>query len=267
MIFFGRINLENKLNKRGNVDFFEKTSNKLDTLTRNELKIYNYILDNMESMHTKTVRAIAKECFVSTSTILRLVRKIGFEGYNEMIIIIKYTLNLATVNTTTITEKKVKYKEEYAKNILESIRVLDDQQLIEVTKKISKANKLYIFSRGLIRSYGSYIEFLFELSGVDTYFASNSYFRKFYANNVHEDDFVIVIDYHGEDQELINIISKVKSNNCQNILTITQANNNVMQNLSAFNFYYFSDETMKNGFDVTSNVSVMAILELINHNL
>lgn len=249
------------------MDFFDRTSSRIDTLTKNELKIYNYILDNMESMHKKTVRAIAKECFVSTSTILRLVRKIGFEGYNEMIIIIKYTLNLQATNTTTITEKKVKYKEEYAKNILESIRVIDDKLLIEVAEKINASNKLYIFSRGLMKSYGTHIEFLFELSGVDTYFANSSYFRKFYASNITADDFVIVIDYHGDDQELINIITKCKSNNCKNILTITQANNNIMQNLSSYNFYYFSDETMKNGFDITSNVSVMAILELLNHNL
>ncbi len=249
------------------MDFFEITSSKIEALTKNELKIYNHILDNMETMHSKTVRAIAKECYVSTSTILRLVKKIGFEGYNEMIIIIKYTLNLPKVNATTITEKKVKYKEEYAKNIIESIRVLDDKQLIEVTEKINQAEKLYIFSRGLMKAYGSYVEFLFELSGVNTYFASDSNFRKFYAQNVTANDFVIVIDYHGDDQELINIISKVKSNNCKDILTITQANNNVMQNLSDYNFYYFSDATMKNGFDITSNVSVMAILELIVHNL
>ncbi|WOO86555.1 MurR/RpiR family transcriptional regulator [Mollicutes bacterium LVI A0039] len=249
------------------MDFFERTGSRIDTLTKNELKIYNYILDNLESMHSKTVRAMAKECYVSTSTILRLVRKLGFEGYNEMIIIIKYTLNLETVSTTTITEKKVKYKEEYAKNILESIRVLDDRQLIEVTEHIKAADNLYIFSRGLIKSYGSYIEFLFELNGVDTYFASNSYYRRFYASRIQENDFVIVIDYHGDDQELINIITKSKSNNCKNILTITQANNNIMQNLSNYNLYYFSDDTVKNGFDITSNVSVMAILELIIHNL
>lgn len=249
------------------MDFFEITGSKIESLTKNELKIYNYILDNMESMHSKTVRAIAKECYVSTSTILRLVRKIGFEGYNEMIIIIKYTLNLEVTNETTITEKRIKYKEEYAKNILESIRVIDDSQLIEVVEQINNANNLYIFSRGLMKSYGTYIEFLFAISGVDTYFASNSYFRKFYAQSIAENDFVIVIDYHGDDQELINIITKSKAHNCRNILTITQANNNVMQNLSKYNIYYFSDETIKNGFDITSNVSVMAILELIVHNL
>lgn len=249
------------------MDFFERTSSKIELLTKNELKIYNYILDNMEDMHNKTVRAMAKESFVSTSTILRLVRKIGFEGYNEMIIIIKYTLNTQVTSETTITEKEVRYKEEYAKNIMESIRVLDDKQLIEVTNKIKCCEKLFVFSRGLMKSYGSYIEFLLELNEVDTYFASNSYYRKFYSSKVTDRDFVIVIDYHGDDQELINIITKSKSNGCNDILTITQANNNVMQNLSNYNFYYFSDETIKNGFDITSNVSVMAILELIIHNL
>lgn len=249
------------------MDFFERTASKIETLTKNELKIYNYILDNMEMMHNKTVRAIAKECYVSTSTILRLVKKIGFEGYNEMIIIIKYTLNTKVTSKTTITEKKVQYKEEYAKNIIESIRVIDDKQLLEATSKINSADKLYIFSRSLMKSYSSYIEFLFQISGVETHFASGSYLREFYSSKIKPNDFIIVIDYHGEDKELVNVISKAKYNNCNNILTITQANNNVMQNLSSYNFYYFSDETVKNGFDITSNVSVMAILEILIHNL
>ncbi len=249
------------------MDFFERTSGKIDSLTKSELKIYNYILDNLDTMHSKTVRAMARECFVSTSTILRLVRKIGFEGYNEMIIIIKYTLNMKSMDTTTITEKKAKYKEEYAKNILESIRVIDDSVILEITEKINNCEKLYIFSRGLMKSYGTNIEFLFELSGINTYFASNSYDRKFYAESITDKDFVIAIDYRGDDQELINIITKSKAHNCQNNLTITQANNNVMQNLSNYNLYYFSDETFKSGFDITSNISVMAILEIIIHNL
>ncbi len=249
------------------MDFFERTNTKLDTLTKSELKIYNYILDNMEVMHNKTVRAIARECFVSTSTILRLAHKLGFDGYNEMIIIIKYTLNMKVVSTTTITEKKVKYKEEYAKNILESIRVLDDDNLKAIASKIKASKKLYIFSRGLIKSYIANIDFLFEIKGIDTYFASNSYYRKFYSENITDEDFVIIIDYKGDDQELIKIITKSKLHNCNNILTITQANNNVMQNLSKYNMYYFADEIIENGFDVTSSISVMAILEIIIHNL
>ncbi len=249
------------------MDFYEITSKKIDGLNKNELKLYNFILDNIDTMHSKTVRSFAKECFVSTSTILRFVKKIGFEGYNEMIIVIKYTLSIEVPTKTTITEKKVKYKEEYAKNILESIRVLDDEKIYEVTEEIKEADKLYIFSRGLIKTYGSYVEFLFELNGIDTYFADESYYRKYYSSIISENDFVIVIDYHGDDQELLDVINISKKNNCKNILSITQANNNIMQNLSKYNLYYFTDETHINGFDITSNVSVMAILELLVHNL
>ncbi len=249
------------------MDFFERTSDKIDTLTKSELKIYNYILDNLELIHTKTVRVLAKECYVSTSTILRLVKKIGFDGYNEMVIIIKNTLNAQEQSMTTITEKKVKYKEEYAKNVLESIRVLDDKQLITVTEKIKECDNLYIFSRGLVNAYSSYIEFLFEINNIKVHFASNGYYRKFYTAKIKTNDFIIIVDYHGDDKELINTIITSKAKSCENILTITQANNNVMQNLSKYNFYYFSDETIRNGFDITSNISVMAILELIIHNL
>lgn len=249
------------------MDFFEITGPNLDELTRSEMKIYNYILEHIGIMHTKTVRAIARECYVSTSTILRLVKKIGFEGYNEMIVVIKFTLNTKQMNLTTITKDQIQYKEEYAKNILETIRVMDNDVTLELVNRIRNCNTLYVFTRGLLKSYGTYIEFLFELKGVDTYFPNNSYFRSFYKTKITSEDVVMIIDYQGDDEELISVITKAKAVNCQNIITITQANNNVMQNLSDYNLYYFSDESVVNGFDITSNISVMAILELLVHNL
>lgn len=251
----------------GIMDFYEISMKHLDELTKSEMKIYQYILDNITTIHSKTVRAIARECYVSTSTILRLVKKLGFEGYNEMTLIIKFTLSNKQQSSTVISEKKHKYKDEYSKNISETIRVIDEENIAEVCSKINNSKRLFIFSRGSIKAHASYFEFLFKLKGIDVYYPDSSVARNLYVNDVHEYDVAVFVDYNGNDEHLLGLLSKVKANSCNNIVSITQANNNLMQNMSNFNFYYFSDEVLINGFDATSNISVYAILEIIFHNL
>lgn len=249
------------------MDFYEISMKHLDELTKSEMKIYQYILDNITTIHSKTVRAIARECYVSTSTILRLVKKLGFEGYNEMTLIIKFTLSAEQKTSTVISENKPKYKDEYSKNISETIRVIDEASITDVCNKINSSKRLFIFSRGSNKSHSSYFEFLFKLKGIDVFYPASSDARNLYINDVHTDDVSIFIDYNGSDEHLLGLLSKVKANSCNNIVSITQANNNLMQNMSHYNFYYFSDEVLINGFDATSNISVYAILEIIFHNL
>lgn len=249
------------------MDFYEISMKHVEKLTKSEMKIYQYILDNIDKMSDKTVRSIAHECFVSTSTILRLVKKIGFDGFNEMNIVIKFTLNQQLETSTVITEGQINYKQEYLKNIIETIRVIDDEVVTQLATRIKKSRRLYIFSRGSTKSYSNYFEFLFKLKGIDTYFPANSDSRKLFSEDVKADDIVIFIDYQGSDEHLLAIITKIKAKKYNNIISITQANNNIMQNLSDYNLYYFSDEVKINGFDATSNISVIAILETIFHNI
>ncbi len=249
------------------MDFYEVVKTKIDLLSNNEMKIYEYIVDNFSRIHKQTIREVAKNCYVSTSTIIRVVKKIGFTSYSEMIVIIKYTNNQSKMYSTTISANKFDYREEYMKNIMETIRVMDQEQISLVVDLLLNTNKLYIYSRGLTKSFASYLEFLFKVKNVEVIFPTNSVYRKFYMNKITNNDTILLIDYHGNDQELIDCLNQVKSKTDAYSISITQANNNVLQNLSDINFYYFSDELTEQGIDITSNISVIAILEIIIYNL
>ena len=53
-------------------------------LTEIELKVLNYMIDNIEDLNKMGVRGIAKNNFTSTSTIMRLAKKLGYSGFLEM---------------------------------------------------------------------------------------------------------------------------------------------------------------------------------------
>ncbi len=249
------------------MDFYEIIKKNLDSLNKNEMQIYEYIIDNFKTIHQQTIREVAKNCYVSTSTIIRFVKKIGFSSFSEMVVVIKYTNNQLSIDKTTVSANKEKYREEYIKNITESIRVMDQDHINMVVELISNSDKVYIYTRGLTKAFANYIEFLFKIKNVEVVFPTNSVLRSFYIDKITSQDVMLAIDYHGDDVELINYLNIVKSKTDAYSVSITQANNNVIQNLSDINFYYFSDEIIEHNIDITSNISVIAILEMIIYNL
>lgn len=47
------------------------------------------------------------------------------------------------------------------------------------------------------------------------------------------------------------------------LISITGADNNIIQNMSDINLYIFTDEIEMNNLDITSRISTIAIMELI----
>jgi DNA-binding MarR family transcriptional regulator len=61
----------------------EKTTGQLPPLTAAEYNIYHYILENYEEVRHMSIRELSKSVYSSTSTILRFVKKFGYDGYTE----------------------------------------------------------------------------------------------------------------------------------------------------------------------------------------
>ena len=67
------------------MDFYEKTSTAVTKLTTGEQEIFNYVIKNLHVVKNLSIRQLAEKCFVSTTTLFRFVKKLGYEGYNEFI--------------------------------------------------------------------------------------------------------------------------------------------------------------------------------------
>lgn len=79
-----------------------------------------------------------------------------------------------------------------------------------------------------------------------------------------KDDLVFILTYGGHDIELIQTAQKLKSRNeTPMLISITGADNNIIQNMSDINLYIFTDEIEMNNLDITSRISTIAIMELI----
>ena len=53
-------------------------------LTENERMVLDYLMENLDTALSQGVRAIARNNYTSTSTIMRLAKKLGYSGFVDM---------------------------------------------------------------------------------------------------------------------------------------------------------------------------------------
>ncbi len=69
--------------------FIDEDINKLK-LTNQELKVYHYITQHMDTIGKLTAKEIAEECFCTTTTVNRFCKKYGVSGFSDFSAIIDY---------------------------------------------------------------------------------------------------------------------------------------------------------------------------------
>lgn len=247
------------------MDFYEIVNSHLAELTKNERVLFDYVISNLNVIKNKSIREVSEECFVSTTTFLRFVRKIGFSGYSEFSTVIKYTLltknDVPQQSPFVVSQRD--YREEYLKNLIESVRVMDSDKIKKIVLAMQEKTKIFLFAKGMSKEIMGYIKYLYTTAGFFVIFPEDQQTRTIALQQAESKDLVFVFSYRGEDNELITLIRKLKEQSHPLIVSITGADNNLMQNTSDINLYLFTDELYLNQLNLTSHISMIALMELL----
>lgn len=70
-----------------------------ENYTKTERKLYDYIVENMETVMIDSITELAEKCAVGEATVLRFCRKIGYKGYQDFKLAIAMEKNVQpTIN-------------------------------------------------------------------------------------------------------------------------------------------------------------------------
>lgn len=119
---------------------------KNQNLSNSELTLLEYMFSNPEKIKKEGIRQLAKSNFISTASIVRLAKKLGYTGYNELIFDIKRITSNNNIN-------KLKNEDYFSWN---SKCPLSD--LNEVSKIYLNKNKyIYLYGEGFCEFVTGYI--------------------------------------------------------------------------------------------------------------
>lgn len=197
--------------------FYLKDKYNLDSLEQN---ILNYLYENIDNIKKIGIRTVAKDNFTSTATIYKLVKKLGFDGYADMIYSLYYD-NLTNAPNNLSHNKNNSYS-----HIQESINPIKNQFLSYLKKYKNK--QIVVTGMGFSQIIADYIcESLF-LKG----FKITSKFHIQLLDESNKDDILLIaISKSGDTPRLIELVHKAKENNIEAV-TFTGFKNNKLNKIS-----------------------------------
>ncbi len=248
-------------------DFFDFVQNNSKPLNNTEMRMFDFVVKNMDRVKYMSIRMLAHECFVSTTTVFRFVKKLGFLGYNQFLAMLQLTDDSAERAMIPKAMKKTAYSEEYLKNIIETVRVLKKESVRELQELLKTNPKIYLVSLGLALEAARYVQHILIALGHDAEIAAMDYEVASMLGRIGTGDLAFVFSYTGEEQRLIDAIERIKSESHAKVVSVTRADNNMVQMLSDINFYYFADELHIGGADITSRISIIAVMEMVFYEM
>ena len=245
------------------MDFYERTSNLIPSLTSAEQEVFNYVIKNLHVVKNMTIRELSDHCFTSTTTLFRLVKKLGYKGYSDFI---------EDVREAEFESRKIEipnivanddYRDSYLKNVVEAVKVITDEKIDKFDKLMSRNPDIYILAEGFSSEVTGYIERLMVSCGYHVETPKEEYEFKMALKKIKRGDVLLVLSYHGDNRSVIRQIERVLAISTPGIISITRSDNNVIQNMSDLNFYIFADEIEYEGEDITSRIGMIAIIETL----
>ena len=249
------------------MDFFEQVNKHVRELNTSERKIFEYVVRNIDEVKDMQIRTLAARCFVSTTTIMRFTRKLGFSGYREFSEAMRLSRHASQQAELPSVLWKQSYSEEYLKNVIESVRVLTPAKVERFKQALSPDSRLYCFGTGLDQELARFAYHLFTSLGYRASCPLERFEAKAAVDRFRPHDVALLISMTGEDAEAVELAERIRARHDAVIATITQSANNTLQSLSSIDFYVFAERIVYGGEDLSSRVSMMALVELLAYSL
>ena len=222
-----------------------------------EMRIYDYINKNSDKFPYMTIREVADEVSVSTTTILNFIKKMGYPNYSSF----KYEYK--------IKEKKEKIKgDKY--DFKEVIKCLDKfdstfykdkfECAINILRNSDNVIFIGIGNSGIIAQYGAR---LFSSIGKFSLAINDPYLRVGYLG---AKPTVIVLSVSGETPETIREVDEFKKLGC-NIIVIATSENCTLARMSDVTIPYYIESVHNELIDITTQMPAIGIIENLSRIL
>ena len=154
-------------------DPYLEIGSQMNSLSKSQKKVAQYVLDNPNYILFQTVEKLAKEVGVSDATVVRFANALGYKGYpdlqyhiqNRLQRKLKTTERLKNDQTSGNTlEEQIKYYiMQDVHNVQSIIEDIDTYQFEKVIKAILKAENIYIISSRSAGSPGMFLNYYLDM--------------------------------------------------------------------------------------------------------
>ncbi|MDM5297165.1 MurR/RpiR family transcriptional regulator [Bacillus pumilus] len=203
-----------------------------EELNKNDLHMIKTIHEHIEEMKAMKIQDLANYAHTSISSIHRLAKKIGFDGYSDLKSYIK--LNHFTEETTQDLMKLLD------QDIHQTRKYMEQLDFCQLNQLIDRAPYIYIYGTGTAQLdlANDVQRQLWSLHKKSQVIRSKRDLTDGIVE-ISEDDLLFIISLSGESKNIDEIIQVMKTRNIK-FISMTTLRNNVLAQNAMFNIYVSS---------------------------
>lgn len=235
----------------------------INSLSTMELDVLRYINNNKSDVLTLSIQELAKKLFVSTTTIIRLCKKLNLEGYSHL----KYYIRelLATEKSSEGVSSPMSLEEiitEELSDIEKTARGIDGQAVREIVEFMQQDTQIHFFAKGLTNIVFDYAaRHLLSLSRhVIRY--EDTHIAYVQAGNMSGKDIIFLGSISGNTEQVVRVAQIAKSKGAK-VVTFTAAPSSQLSKIGDYNFLLINNAKTTLDVDTKSRCQLMFVLNVI----
>jgi DNA-binding MurR/RpiR family transcriptional regulator len=243
----------------------------MENLTEAQSRVASFILAGLSRAVSLTVEQIAKECSTSKTTVIRLCKLMGFEGYKQFTK--SLLLDIAgdggvNVNYMDIsqTDDLCKIINNVSTNNMQSIentlKILDYDELNKAVEAIIKARRIHFYGVGGSGIVAQDAQCKFLRISKDCHAYTDPHQQIFAAAGLNEEDVAFFISYSGETKDIIETLDLVNRIGATTI-GLTRYGKNPVSSRAKIKLSVTSSETMLRSSATSSRIAQLNIIDII----
>jgi len=211
----------------------ERINNAHRQLTTTDFSILNYLITHKEKIQNQSIHKIAEDVFVSSASIVRLAKKLGFAGFSEL----KYYMKAETEDNSEEFKSSISLLEQ---DIQDTLNLISEQNLQPICQQMKQAKRIFCYGTDWGEKFSvSYL--------ARNFLACNIFMHQFPSiteflwtlEQMNEDDLVIIISFSGNNDDLKRLLPLLKVKNVP-VFSITPLSGNFLSSEASFRLYYKS---------------------------
>ncbi|SDB83741.1 transcriptional regulator, RpiR family [Pelagirhabdus alkalitolerans] len=240
------------------MNLIEKQLNKyLQHLNANDIEIIKNINVHYKKIPEMKIKELAEQSYTSVSTIHRVIKKLGFEGFSDFRYNIKGEIEeekQPTFNSEEYFEKTI--------NDIKLTRRLNEKEITKVAKAILESRNCYCFGTGWKQKqhadnfstdllyYGKTFKSLRTIGDV-----------QIVSEKCDQDTLILIVSLSGNSEEYIDAIKKFAFKNSQ-IVSVTLDTSNQLTSLANYSLYYKTD-TLDNNKKHWNSITLQFLMDYL----
>ncbi|MFL2061292.1 MurR/RpiR family transcriptional regulator [Marinilactibacillus psychrotolerans] len=241
-----------------------KLQKKKSTLSNLENQVLEYILANPLEVSESTIEQLADKLFISTATISRTAKHLGFKGFQELKYAILHYTNKerGQTNIKELSKETSFFSDNLNHQISKSFENIQDEVVSKVTKLMKEADTIEIIGVG--GSLPNCIDTAKKLIALGKKATARTDWDELrsISRTLTQRDLAIIVSLSGETIHVTEYATNFVKNNVP-IVAVVGVSNSSLEKMATYTLKAFVEPLYFGEVDLSSRVALTGILDLL----